>query len=111
MYCTVEITSEVVFNKIIKLKDGKAPGDDGIIPEFLKKLASVILQPLAIIFSKSVAEGVVPQEWKKANITPLFKKGSMTDSGNYRPVSLTSHVDKILEVILKKYSIILRYIH
>ena len=76
LLCTVEITSEVAFDKIIKLKDGiKAPGDDGIIPEFLKKLASVISQPLAIIFRKSVAEGVVPQEWKRANITPLFKKG------------------------------------
>ena len=88
---TVDITSEVVFNKIIKLKDSKAPGDDGIIPEFLKKLASVISQPLAIIFRKSVAEGVVPQEWKRANITPVFKKGSRSDPGNYRPVSLTSH--------------------
>ena len=62
MLCTVDITSEVVFNKIIKLKDGKAPGDHGIVPEFLKKIASVISKPLAIIFRKSVAEGVVPQE-------------------------------------------------
>ena len=45
---------------------------------------------------------MVPREWKRANITPLFKKGSRTDPGNYRPVSLTSHVGKILEVILKE---------
>ena len=102
LLCTVDITSEVVFDKIIKLKDGKAPGDDGIIPEFLKKLASVISKPLAIIFRKSVAEGVVPQEWKRANITPLFKKGSRSDPGNYRPVSLTSHIGKILEAIIKE---------
>jgi len=99
--CAVEITSEVVFYKIIKLKDGKAPGDDGIIPEFLKKLASVISQPLAIIFSKSVAEGIVPQEWKRANITPLCNKASRSDPGNYRPASLTSHIGKILEAIIK----------
>ena len=55
-----------------------------------------------IIFRKSVAEGVVPQEWKRANITPLFKKGSRSDPGNYRPVSLTSHVGKILEAIVRK---------
>ena len=94
--------SRTVFDKIIKLKDDNAPGDDGIIPEFLKKLVSVISQPLAIIFPKSVAEGVVPQEWKRANITPLFKKGSQSDPGNYRPVSLTSHIGKILEAIIKE---------
>ena len=69
---------------------------------YVKKLASVISQPLAIIFRKSIAEGVVPQEWKRANITPLFKKGSRSDPGNYRPVSLTSHVGKILEAIVKE---------
>ena len=41
---------------------------------------------------------LVPQEWKRANITPLFKKGSRSDPGNYRPVSLTS----ILEAIIKE---------
>ena len=55
-----------------------------------------------IIFRKSVAEGVVPQEWKRANITPLFKKGSRSDPSNYRPVSLTSHVGKILGAIIKE---------
>jgi len=72
LLCTVEITSEVVLNKITKLNDGKAPGDVGVIPEFIKKLAIVISQPLAIIFCKSVAEGVVLQEWKRANITPFY---------------------------------------
>ena len=42
------------------------------------------------------------EEWKRANITPLFKKGSRSDPGNYRPVSLTSHVGKILEAIEKE---------
>jgi len=76
--------------------------NDCIIPEFLNKLASVISQPLAIIFRRSVAEGVVLQEWKTANITPLFKKRSRSDPGNYRHVSLTSYVGKILETIIKE---------
>ena len=45
----VEITSNNVLNKIIKLKDGKAPGGDGIIPEFLKEIPSEISEPLSII--------------------------------------------------------------
>ena len=86
----------------MKLKDGKAPGDDGFVPEFLKYLANVVSIPLAIIYNKSIAEGVVPQEWKRANVTPLFKKGSRSEPGNYRPVSLTSYLCKILEAILKE---------
>jgi len=71
-------------------------------------LASEISEPLAIIYNKSLLEGVVSHEWKQANITPLFKKGSKSDPGNYRPVSLTSYLGKILEAILKVY--IMRHI-
>jgi len=49
---------------IIKLKDGKAPGNDGIVPEFLKSLACEISEPLSMIFNKLISEGFVPQEWK-----------------------------------------------
>jgi len=86
----ITVTSNEVFNTIMKLKDGKAPGNDGFTTEFLKKLASDISVPLAMIYNKSLLEGVVPHEWKQANITPLFKKGSKSEPGNYRPVSLTS---------------------
>ena len=69
----INIESADMFYKIMSLKDGKAPGDDGIIPEFLKRVACEISEPLAILYNKSVTEGIVPQEWKRANITPLFK--------------------------------------
>ena len=49
------------------------------------------------VFNLSLKEGVVPFEWKEANIIPLFKKGSRNKSENYRPVSLTSVICKLLE--------------
>ena len=66
-----------------------------------KATADTISYPLAIIFAKSLAEGKVPDDWKSANISPIFKKGSKASAGNYRPVSLTSIVCKLMESILK----------
>ena len=59
--------------------------------------------PLARMFNLSLKEGVVPFKWKKANIIPLFKKGSRNKSDNYRPVSLTSVICKLLERLIKDH--------
>ena len=53
------------------------------------------------MFNLSLEEGIVPLEWKEANIIPLFKKGSRNKSENYRPVSLTSVICKLLERLIK----------
>ena len=42
----------------------------------------------------------VPSDWKYANVTPIFKKGDKSDPGNYRPISLTSQICKVLESII-----------
>ena len=55
-----------------------------------------------MIFKESLRVGETPEDWKKANITPIFKKGSRNDPANYRPVSLTSQVCKVLESIVKE---------
>ena len=54
-----------------------------------------------IIFQNSLDSGVVPEDWRVANVTPLFKKGGREKTGNYRPVSLTSVVGKLLESVIK----------
>ena len=59
--------------------------------------------PLAHLFNMSLQEGIVPFEWKEANIIPLFKKGSTNKSVNYRPVSLTSVICKLLETIIRDH--------
>ena len=54
----------------------------------------------------SLEEGIVPSEWKEANITPLFKKGSRN---NYRPVSLTSVVCKLLETLIRDHEFLVQH--
>ena len=51
----------------------------------------------------SLEEGIVPSEWKEANIRPLFKKGSRNKPDNYRQVSLTSVVCKLLETLIRDH--------
>ena len=55
-----------------------------------------------MIFHRSVSQGELPDDWKKANISPIYKKGPKDEAGNYRPVSLTSVACKLLETIVKK---------
>ena len=83
--------------------ESKAPGVDGIAPKILKETVEQICTPLAHVFNMSQQEGIVPLEWKEANIIPLFKKGSRNKSVNYRPVSLTSVICKVLETIIRDH--------
>ena len=56
------------------MKDNKSPGVGGIAPKILKETVEQISMPLAHAFNLSQQEGIVPLEWKGANIVPLFKK-------------------------------------
>ena len=56
------------------------PGVDGIPPKLLKESVEQISTPLAKVFSLSLEEGMVPSEWKEADITSLFRRGSSNKS-------------------------------
>ena len=83
----IQITPEMVENKLKKLNENKSSGSDVFHPYVLKKTAQEMSVPLTIIYQKLLDEGVCPSEWKCANVTPIDKKGDRTDPGNYRPVS------------------------
>ena len=89
---------------VTKLLDGlnihKAPGPDGLNARVLKECSNEISPILALIFNESLARGDVPDEWRQANVSPVFKKGEKYDAANYRLVSLTCICCKTLEHIL-----------
>ena len=62
------------------MKEYKSLGVDGIPPKLLKEIVEQISTPLAKVFNLSLEEGIVPSEWKEANITPLVTKGSRNKS-------------------------------
>ena len=70
-------------------------------PRLLQELENELAWPITDIFRTSLRTGVVPEDWKQANVTPIFKKGAKADPGNYRPVSLTSVFGKVMESIIR----------
>ncbi|CAL4067303.1 unnamed protein product, partial [Meganyctiphanes norvegica] len=100
---SIEITQEEVQARLEKLQVHKSCGPDNVHPFVLQRAASAISVPLTMIFNKSLNSGECPDDWRTANVTPIHKKGDRTDPSNYRPVSLTSQVCKILESIVRQH--------
>ena len=83
------------------LKNGRAPGEDGIYPEFLKCADGEIAEMFEPVFRRVWESGLIPQEWKDAIILPVYKgKGSRTSCNSYRPISLLSVPGKVFVIVL-----------
>ena len=104
----MQVTSSEVFSELSTLNTNKACGPDGICPRLLKEGAEQLANPLAALFNKSLADGLLLNDWVSVNITPVFKKGNKHRVCNYRPISLTCILVKVLERIIfnKLYSLL-----
>ena len=92
---------EEVERKLKNIKADGAPGPDRVWSKVLHTMADILAGPLAIIYNKLMEEGDVPNIWRMANVCPIFKKGSKGDPANYRPVSLTCVVGKVMESLIR----------
>ena len=97
------INEEMVLKQLNSLKIDKSPGPDELHPRLLKELAKSLTKPLCIIFNQSLRLKMTPKQWKKVTISAIFKKRNRSMAGNYRPVSLTSVVCKLLEKIIREH--------
>ena len=96
----IKVDSAGVFKMLNNLDVHKASGPDKIPSSLLKDHANLIAPVLTKLFQYSLDQGVIPSDWSKANVTPLFKKGNKANPRNYRPISLTCITCKILEHII-----------
>ena len=81
----------------------KSCGPDQMHPHLLKEMANELSVPLSIIMNKSLQNKTLPKDWKKANVSALYKKGDNKLASNYRPVSLTSIVCKTMEKFVRDH--------
>ena len=110
--------SEDSILKILKnIDENKAAGLDHLSGKFLKDGATILAKPLSQICNLSIKYSTLPNDCKTAKLKPLFKRGSKTDSKNYRPISVLPLISKIIEKFihdqtqsfLDKNNIIYRY--
>ena len=96
----ITVSKNGVLNLLKNINTDKASGPDNIPGTLLKICAPELCEVFTIFFQCSLNQGQIPDDWKRANIFPLFKKGDESNVENYRPISLTSIVCKLLEHIV-----------
>ena len=97
IFTCVSIGEDFVLKELSKLSIFKSNGIDNLHPRLLKLASPFITKPLTHLLNCSLSTGYVPVEWKSARVTPIFKGGDKKSPSNYRPISVLSHIVKILE--------------
>jgi hypothetical protein len=98
----VDFTPDLVYKQLHTL-DSKTSSSPDLLPALLfKNLAGSLAFPLSLLFSKMFELRALPDIWKIAVVTPIYKKGSASDPANYRPISLTCILCKVMESVIKE---------
>ena len=98
----VDFTCDDVKDAIKEIDINAACSPDDIPAKILHKCCDQLAQPIWRIWKNSLESGIIPPDLKMQYISPIFKKGDKAKAANYRPISLTSHIIKIFERILRK---------
>ena len=91
---------EEVLKLIIGLEIKKAGGDDNIKPQLLKACRNTLKEPIIHIINLSFTKGIVPDKLKIAKVIPIYKKDDKSIPNNYRPISLLSILNKVMEKLM-----------
>jgi hypothetical protein len=96
-------STEDIATQLKYLPKGKAAGNDGLMAELLTYGGMVVADALQLLFQAILRDTQIPEEWCRALVVPIFKKkGSAQDIANYRPISLTCVVRRVLERLIKR---------
>ena len=93
----IQISTKGIECLLKKLNPHRAAGPDQIKPIVLQTLHKELAPILQVIFQRSINQGKLPNIWKDANVSPVFKKGDKSEPSNYRPIFLTCLLCKVLE--------------
>ena len=101
IYCEPVSNAELIL-LINSLSTNKASGPDGIGTQLIKDNYQLFIETLKYLFNQSLFQGIVRDILKVAKVIPIYKKGDLHSSSNYRPISLLSIFNKLLEKIVYK---------
>ena len=101
-FTDINFTTEDTLSAIDEINPNSSCGDVHIPAVVLKNCKYMLCYPLKLLWQDSLMQGHVPSFYKEQTIAPVFKKGSKALAENYRPISLTSHVIKTFERIVRK---------
>lgn len=95
---SVPFSEGEIRNALNEIECGKAPGQDNVFPEYLKRIGPNAVKWLNKLFSKIYQTGQIPKQWKRAKVITFLKPNkSAEDPANYRPISLLSCCFKLFE--------------